>query len=174
MKLPIAIRRFQELDRNGLYVFSRGDIQKMFPEEKEKALEKSLERLSKEGILERVCKGVYVNALAKTKKGRVVEDVAMVLRRGSYSYVSLESMLSDYGDISQIPVSTLTLMTTGSKGVYKTKYGTIEFTHTKRALSEILQKTIYDPNRRLRVATREAARQDLRRVGRNLSMLTID
>jgi predicted transcriptional regulator of viral defense system len=174
MQLPVAIKAFQELDRNGLYIFSRADIQKMFPEEKEKAMEKSLERLIKVGILERVCKGFYAYALAKSKKNRVIEDIAMVLRRGSYSYVSLESLLSEYGDISQIPVSTLTVMTTGPKGTYKTKYGTIEFTHTKRAISEIFKKTIYDPKRRLRIATREGARQDLLRVGRNLSMITND
>jgi len=113
MKLPEAIRKFQELDQAGVYVFSRDDIQKMFPDEKEKALEKSLERLRGAGILEYPCKGVYINALAKSKKARVIEDIAAVLRRGSHSYVSLESILSEYGDISQIPVSMLTLMTTG-------------------------------------------------------------
>lgn len=171
MKLPEAIRKFQELDQAGVYVFSRDDIQKMFPGEKEKALEKSLERLRGAGILEYPCKGVYINALAKSKKARVIEDIAAVLRRGSHSYVSLESILSEYGDISQIPVSMLTLMTTGPRGVYKTKYGTVEFTHTKRSLSEIAQRTVFDKERRLRIATREAARQDLRRVGRNLSLL---
>ncbi len=172
MKLSDAIRVFSELDQRGIYVFSKVDLEKIFPDEKEKTLEKSLQRLAREGILERVCKGYYVYALAKSKQSHVIEDLAMVLRRGSHSYVSLESMLSEYGDISQIPVSRLTLMTTGPTGIYKTKYGIIEFTHTKRPLSDIVKKTIYDPNRRIRVATREAAMQDLRRVGRNTSMIT--
>ncbi len=41
----------------------------------------------------------------------------------------LESALSEYGVISQIPIDRLTIMTTGRKGHYKTPYGTIEFTH---------------------------------------------
>ncbi len=32
---------------------------------------------------------------------------------GEYNYVSLESMLSEYGLISQIPIDRLTVMTTG-------------------------------------------------------------
>ncbi|WP_211665206.1 hypothetical protein [Leucothrix arctica] len=33
-------------------------------------------------------------------------------------------------------------MTTGRKGTYKTPYGTIEFTHTKRAISNILENVL--------------------------------
>ena len=37
--------------------------------------------------------------------GYTVEHVAIALRRGHYSYVSLESALSEYGAISQVPLS---------------------------------------------------------------------
>src|SRR5450830_906756 len=126
MKLMDALKTLKDLDNHGIYVFNRSDMERMFPNEKEKALEKSLQRLVKDGVLERVCKGVYLNPAAKSKKGRIIEDVASVARRGYYSYLSLESMLSEYGDISQIPVSVLTVMTTGPRGILKTKYGTIE------------------------------------------------
>lgn len=82
-------------------------------------------------------------------------------------------MLSEYGDISQIPISVLTVMTTGARGVYKTKYGTIEFTHTQRSFDEIAKRTQFVPGRPLRIATREAARKDLLRVGRNVNMLVL-
>lgn len=144
----------------------------MFPDEQEKSLEKSLQRLVKDGVLERVCKGIYLNPYAASKKSRVIEDIAAVARSGHYSYISLESMLSEYGDISQIPVSVLTVMTTGPRGTLKTKYGNIEFTHTQRPLNEVFKKTVLAPDRPLRVATRDAARQDLMRVGRNVNMLT--
>lgn len=174
MKLADAIQQFQNLDQKGIYVFSRMDIQKMFPHEGEKALEKSLNRLCRDGVLERVCKGIYVNKLATTPKDRIIEDIAMVLRRGFYSFVSLESILSEYGDISQIPVSVLTVMTTGAKGTYRTNYGTIEFTHTKRTVAQILQRTVQDPTRRLRLASRIEARKDLKRVGRNVAMIELN
>jgi len=48
--------------------------------------------------------------------------------------------LSEYGVISQIPLDRLTVMTTGRKGIYKTIYGTIEFTHTKRSVENILDQ----------------------------------
>lgn len=171
MKLTDAIKKLRELDLHGIYVLDRSDIEKLFPDEKEKALEKSLQRLVNEGVLDRACKGIYVNLMTSSKKSRLIEDIAAVARRRHYSYISLESMLSEYGDISQIPMSVLTVMTTGSKGIIKTKYGTIEFTHTQRSFSEIAKKTILVPGRPLRVATREAARQDLLRVGRNVNML---
>jgi predicted transcriptional regulator of viral defense system len=172
MKLTEAIKALRDMDQRGVYVFSKGDIEKLFPLEKDKAFEKSLQRLVHEGILERVSKGVYVNPIANSKKSYAIEDIALVMRRGNYSYVSLESILSEYGDISQIPVSRLTVMTTGPKGIYPTSYGVIEFTHTKRQLTEIMKKTLTAPGRPLRIASREAARQDLLRVGRNINMLS--
>lgn len=171
MKKTAAIQKLAELDRVGVYVLTKGDLAKAFPLEGGKAFEKSLQRLVTDGILQRVAKGVYINPLARSKKGRVVEDIAAVLRRGHYSYLSLESMLSEYGLISQVPVSRLTLMTSGAGGLHKTPYGTIEFTHTKRRVAELILRTRSVPGRPLRIATREAAVTDLLRVGRNTNML---
>lgn len=72
--------------------------------------------------------------------------------------------------ISQIPIDRLTAMTTGRKGVFKTPYGVIEFTHTDRCDIDILNNTIlYD--RPLRIATESAAIRDLKRVGRNTHLI---
>src|SRR5690606_10369240 len=94
-------------------------------------------------------------------------------RYGEYNYISLESMLSEYGAISQIPVDRLTVMTTGRKGVYKTLYGVIEFTHTKRSVEDILQSTRVIADKPLRIATPETAWRDLKRVGRNKTLVNI-
>jgi len=166
-----AINKLAALDRFGVYVVTKGDLAKAFSQEKDKSLEKSLQRLVSDGILQRVAKGVYVNTLAKSKKGPVVEDIAAVLRRGHFSYVTRESMLSEYGVISQVPLSRITLMTTGANGVYETPYGTIEFTHTKRRPAELIQRTRTVKGRPLRIATRQAAVADLRRAGRNVNMI---
>lgn len=172
MKKVEALTALQELDRRGVYVLSKGDLEKLFPGESEKALEKSLQRLVRDGILQRVAKGVYVNSFSSTKgKRNVVEDIAVVLRRSCFSYVSLESALSEYGAISQIPLRRITIMTTGAKGLYETPYGTIEFVHTKRRPADIISRTVTVKNRPLRIATKQAAVQDLTRVGRNTQML---
>lgn len=171
MKKTTAIQKLAELDRVGVYVLTKGDLAKAFPLEGDKAFEKSLQRLVADGILQRVAKGVYINPLARSKKGRVVEDIAAVLRRGQYSYLTLESMLSEYGLISQVPMSRLTLMTSGASGLHETPYGTIEFTHTKRRTAELIQRTVSIKGRPLRLATKAAAVADLMRVGRNTNML---
>jgi predicted transcriptional regulator of viral defense system len=171
MKKIDALKTLQSLDRRGVYVLTKGDLAKAFPGEQAKALEKSLERLVTDGILERVTKGVYLNPMALSKKNHVIEDIAAVLRRSHLSYLSLESMLSEYGVISQVPVRRLTIMTTGAKGVYATAYGTIEFTHTKRRPTEIIRRTLTASGRPLRIALKAAAVQDLVRVGRNTDMM---
>lgn len=62
-------------------------------------------------------------------------------------------------------------MTTGRKGIYKTIYGVIEFTHTKRTVKDILENTIKIKERPLRIASKEAALRDLKRVGRNMNLI---
>ncbi len=164
-------RRLADLDRRGAYVLARRDIEKLFPDESEKAMDKSLARMVADGVLQRVAKGLYVNPAATSKNRWVVEDVAKALRPGCLSYVSLESILSEYGVISQIPVNRLTVMTTGRSGLHKTPFGTIEFTHTKRPLPELLEHTMEAKGRPLRIATKQAAVRDLVRVGRNVNMI---
>ncbi len=165
------IQQLAALDRLGICVIPRRDIEKLFPQEGEKGLEKSLQRMVADGLLERVAKGLYANPYATSKNRWIAEEVAKALRPGCLSYVSLESILSEYGAISQIPIDRLTVMTTGRSGVHKTTYGTIEFTHTKRSRAQILARTLAVKGRPLRIATRSAAVRDLVRVGRNTNMI---
>ena len=72
--------------------------------------------------------------------------------------------------ISQIPIDRLTIVTTGRKGEYKTPFGTIEFTHTKRTVSDIINQ-IHNIGRPLRFASKHAALRDLKRVGRNMHLV---
>ena len=171
MKKMALFRKLSELDKRGVYVLARRDLEKLFPEEGEKAMEKSLQRMVADGLLQRVAKGLYVNPAATSKNRWIAEEIAKALRPGSLSYVSLESILSEYGVISQIPVSRMTVMTTGKSGTVETPYGTIEFTHTKRRVAEIIKRTLFAKGRPLRIATKQAAVRDLLRVGRNANMI---
>lgn len=171
MKTEIALQRLHQLDRQGRYVYALRDLAKVFYEDSPATLQAGLRRLLALGILERPAFGVYLYCLSGQRKGpNTIELIARTLRRGEYSYVSLESALSEYGVISQIPLSYLTVMTTGRSGTYHTPYGTIEFVHTKRAVTEILQGII-DTGRPLRMASKAVAWRDLKRVGRNLHLV---
>ena len=54
--------------------------------------------------------------------------------------------------------------TTGNGGEYATRYGDIEFSHTRRGDVEILRNTVFDDRIGLRIASPELAYDDLRRV----------
>ena len=95
----------------------------------------------------------------------------MAFQHGCYNYTSLESALSEYGAISQIPIDRITVMTTGRKAEIRTPCGTIEFTHTSRNPSDILRGT-KDFGRPLRFATAATAYRDLKRVGRSPHMVS--
>ena len=171
MKATTAVRRLAKHDRKGRHVFAGEDLAKIFHEDSPRALAACLQRLVKKEILLRVARGVYVYNLSRDRgSGYTIEQIAITLRRGDYSYLSLESALSEYGVISQIPIDRITVMTTGHKGEYKTPFGVIEFTHTKRPWPNIVGCTV-DVGRQLRMASRAAALRDLRRVGRNTSLI---
>ena len=175
MKKIDLIRRLAELERHGVFILAKRDIEKLFPDEADKAMEKSLQRMVADGILARAAKGLYVNpAAANRLRGRLIEAVAKALRPGHMSYVSLESMLSEFGVVSQVPVDRITVMTTGAGGVVETPYGTIEFTHTKRRWADVVDGTVFTPDRPLRIATKRTAYRDLVRVGRNVDMVDLE
>ena len=166
MKQATARQRLDSWDKMGRSVFTHSDLAKVFHEDNAKTLQEGINRLRKHGLLEGVARGIYYYALSGKPDSYRLERIARAMRRGEYSYVSLESALSEYGAISQIPVDRLTIMTTGRKGTYRTPYGTIEFTHTNRPVIELLAR-MQDIGRPLKFATIDAAWADLKRVGRN-------
>lgn len=171
MKSLEAVKTLDDFDKQGKFVFTKHDLAKLFAENKPKALTEGLNRLVKTGLLKRACRGIYVNERATQFNSYVIEHIAKALRRNEYNYLSLESMLSEYGVISQIPLDRLTVMTTGRKGVYRTVYGVIEFTHTKRSVENILNHIQSIESRPLRIATKKTALRDLKRAGRNLHLV---
>ncbi len=169
-----ALKRLQLAAKQGIFVFSKQDMEKLFPFENGKTLEKTLQRLVTLGFLLRPVRGFYVNPYASDLMPLVLETLACTMRRGHFTYLSLESALSEYGLMSQIPVSRLTVMTQGSPGLYHTPFGTIEFTHTRRERLALWGQTQRLDGRPLRLALQATALRDLRRVGRNMDLLTFE
>ena len=174
MKALEAVKILTLWDRRDRSVFAVADLRRIFPERSEKTFSEGLRRLVAQGVFERAARGVYVNALSRRSRRYLIEEIAACMRRGEYSYVSLESALSEFGAISQVPVSRITIMTTGRGGLIETRYGDIEFTHTARPVRDILDNTLVMEDRPLRIARIEAALRDLKRVGRNLHMVDMD
>ena len=137
-----AVKTLAEWDRHGWSVFTLSDLRKLFPHRSDKTLSESLRRMVRQGVLERVANGVFVNPLSGCSRAGLFERIACAIRCGEYNYVSLESALSEWGVISQVPQAYLTVMTTGRKGTFRTPYGVIEFTHTKRFPADIARNTI--------------------------------
>tara|TARA_B100000700_G_scaffold173420_1_gene191602 strand:- start:1226 stop:1792 length:567 start_codon:yes stop_codon:yes gene_type:complete len=170
LKKSDAIKKLSEFDKQGRYIFTMSDFAKIFFDDTNRSLRAGISRLIDDGFLIRVANGIFIYALAQSKGSDTLELIAKTIRRGEYNYVSLESALSEYGIISQIPVGRLTIMTTGRSGEYKTPFGTIEFTHTKRDRLDILENTM-KTDRSLRFATKNTALRDLKRVGRNTHLI---
>ena len=164
------IRVLSDWDRRGRCVYTLGDLERLFPEDAPATLQAGLDRQVRAGVLKRACRGVYAYPLGRSYGPDMIEHVAAALRRGAYSYVSLESALSEYSIISQVPIDWLTVMTTGRGGKVETRYGTIQFTHTGRSADNILASTV-EVGRALRLARPLAAVRDLRRVGRNTQLI---
>ena len=163
-----AIRTLDEFSKQGKNIFLSQDLETIFADESP-TLQKSLNRLVTSGILKRITKGVYVNGRASLG-AYPLESLALNIRRGEYNYISLESALSQYGVISQIPVDRLTIMSTGRSGEFITPWGVIDITHTGRKPADILHGTIKGRGP-MRLAKKETALRDLKRAGRNTHLI---
>ena len=170
MQQADAIQALAGYDRRGRYVFTRRELAKLFPDDRPRAFAAGLRRLVDSGVLLRASRGVYVFALSRRRGGHTLEAVAKAMRPGEYNYLSLESALSEHGVISQVPVDRITVMTTGRKGEYRTPFGVIEFTHTKRPPRRLIPG-IHPGRGPLRIADKPTAWRDLKRVGRNTHLV---
>ncbi len=125
-------------------------------------------RAEKRGLLERVCQGIYQYAGAPDNSGLILFHAAALLRARHFNYISLETALSDAGLISQMPIAWMTIISTGrSAEVSCGRFGTIEFIHTERAMSQIADHLTYDSDRHLFRASPELALADMRRFNRS-------
>lgn len=169
-----AISTFNEMDKCGKYIYRNSDLRTLFNTDADRTFIDTLTRLVKNRVLKRAANGVFIYDNAKSKNGNILEDIAKNIRRGHYNYLSLESALSEYGVISQIPTGHITVMTTGRKGVFETEWGNIEFTHTERSPLEIVKRSVLSSDRGLRLATPSLALEDLKRVNRNMHLVSME
>jgi len=165
-----AMAILKKWDKRGRYVFTKGDLAKLLNEPAD-SLNKTLERLVKAGVLVRASRGVFVFGYSEHLGVYILEEIAQTLRRYEYNYLSLESALSEWGAISQVPLNRITVMTTGRKGEFRTPYGVIEFVHTECRPETIIANTTSRNPHPLPIASVELALANQKRVRRNYFLL---
>ena len=170
MKLSDAAQIFTEWARKDRVIFTRHDLRKLFFKDNDAAFAAGIEKLIQTGFLHRISRGLYVYRMMQNRNRYFLDKIAIALRPDHYNYLSLESALSEYGIISQVPLWGFTIITTGRAGIFNTPYGSIEFTHTKRKPLDILTH-IWDRDKELPIARPGTAARDLRRVGRNVYLI---
>jgi len=153
-------------------VFALSDLRALLPEHGEGAFKSVVTRLERRGDLTRVCRGVYILPDSTLRGSDLLGHTAASLRAGFFNYLSLETVLSEAGVISQIPVSRLTLMSSGRSGVTACgKYGSIEFVHTRRKAEELTPLLTYDPQFHLWRASVPLALRDMRATRRDTGLV---
>ena len=153
-------------------LFTLADLAALLPGHSAGAFKTLVSRVAASGGLERLCRGLYLFPRTRHPADLLLYHAAARLRAGTFCYLSLESVLSDAGVISQIPINWLTLMTAGRSGrIPCGRFGTIEFIHTKKTPQRLRDALSYDPRCRLWRASVAQALADMRDARRNLGLI---
>lgn len=165
-----------------LYAFSRAikvgggihtapELAYMIGEQYTPTFTKFLADCVKKGVVRRVASGIFESVLTPPDTYTAIYKIVKKLRGGVLNYISLESQLSYTGEISQILIDRLTVVTKGRNGTFATPYGVIEFTHTKKSVHKIAPNLYLDNDINMYRAKTVQAITDLKDCHRNVHML---
>jgi len=151
-------------------VFAASDLAAAVPDCRHLAV--LLSRAAKAGLLRRVCKGIYYYPVAEYPEGNLLFHAAARLRADAFNYLSLETVLSDAGVISQVPMNWISLMSSGRSHVVDCgDYGHIEFVHTAQRPDDVAGELVYDADRHLWRASVRQALRDMKATRRSLELV---
>lgn len=154
------------------YLFALDDLRGALPDTEPGTFKALLSRAQKAGVLKRVCRGIYLYPRVNFPAGLVLFHAAAKLRADAFNYLSLETVLSDAGVISQIPLNWITLMSSGRSHIVDCgNFGHIEFIHTKRKSADVADQLSYDPDCRLWRASVALALLDMKLTRRSTDLV---
>lgn len=154
------------------YLFTPEDLRALVPQLSDNAFRTLLSRVVRAGQLERVCRGLYLYPGVDHPAGLVLYHAAARLRAATFNYLSLESVLSDAGVISQVPIGWITMMSAGrSNVIHCGHHGTIEFIHTTKTPATVADQLEYDSRCRLWRASVPLALADMRATHRDMDLV---
>jgi predicted transcriptional regulator of viral defense system len=157
------------------YLFTLQDLRALYPNLSNIAFKTMLSRAAHCNLLERICRGLYIYKNAMPSNGLLLFHAASLLRASEFNYISLETVLSEVGVISQIPMNWISIMSSGRSNVVSCgEFGTIEFIHTKQKPTDIMRQLNYDANSKLWRANVALALRDMRATHRNCDLINWD
>ena len=169
LKMIRGLRNLQDASRR---VYALQDLKALIPEHGSGACKSVVTRLEKRGDLTRVCRGIYMLPDSSLRGNDLLGHVAARLRAGYFNYLSLETVLSEAGVISQIPLSRITLMSSGRSSVISCgKQGDIEFVHTSKKVANLAADLTYDPRFQLWRASVKLALRDIKHTRRDTGLV---
>ncbi len=165
-------RLLERLASEEHYLFSLDDLRSALPAASPGAFKALLSRAEKSGLLQRVCRGIYLYPRVAWPAGLLLFHAAAKLRADAFNYLSLETVLSDAGVISQVPLHWITLMSSGRSHVVNCgDFGHIEFIHTKRRATDVAGQLHYDRDCHLWRASVALALQDMKLTRRSMDLI---
>lgn len=127
------------------FLFSLQDFYSIFPDMTIDNLRMLFSRAAKKGLLERVCKGIYLYPKVEYDSSIVLYKIATKLRSSYVNYISLETVLCEASVISQQLMGWITIITKGRSGIINCgRFGSIEFVHTQKQIELISQELMLD------------------------------
>jgi len=153
-------------------LFTSSDLRSILPNQSETSFKTLLSRAVIERHLTRLCRGLYLYEKANIDQGLILPHAVSKLRPLGLNYLSLETVLSDAGVISQIPINRITVMSSGRSGVIDCgPWGSIEFVKTHQRPTDLVGNLEYDPRARLWRASIAQALRDMRATHRNIDLI---
>ncbi|UOA07418.1 MULTISPECIES: type IV toxin-antitoxin system AbiEi family antitoxin [Methylobacter] len=154
------------------YLFTPDDLRAILPDLTESAFNTLLSRATKQCHLIRLCRGLYLFDKVAPITGLLLFHAAARLRADYLNYISLETVLSDSGVISQIPINRITVMSSGRSSVISCgRWGSIEFVHTCQKPQELVGQIYYDTRCKLWRAKVPQALRDMRATHRSTDLI---
>lgn len=166
------LKALDEWDRSDKWVFRITELYAIFSGESPQNIKISLSRHAKNGIIDKVYKGIYANPRAFSR--RLTKDslayISNYIRDKGLSYLSLETVLSNEGVISQMP-NRYTFVSKGRSAVFVTRYGILEYTHTQRPIKTLHKNCYFDEYRGVWVANTQQAIDDAYNFNRVVDLI---
>lgn len=153
-------------------LFTPSDIRALVPDISDSSWRTLLSRSAPEIGLVRLCRGLYLYEPAERSDGLLLFRAAARLRADDFNYVSLETVLSEAGVISQVPQGWISVMTSGRGGMISCgRRGSIEFVHTSRKPDQVSEHLTYDERYGMLRADVTLAIRDMRATRRDLDLI---
>lgn len=162
------LKMLDYFDSLSMWSFSLGHIKMYFKDNDEKSIRVMLNRHCKNGIITQCVRGIYVNPRGK-KPLFYLEALASTIRDNATFYLSLETLLSELGLISQMP-NRMTFVSKGRSQTFFTPYGIIEFVHSSRSAQGFLNNCFFDKDRNIYIASQQQAISDIYRHNRSVDL----